>query len=254
MRALMSQSWTRSICSSEFRISAHNKKSSTDQFDWLFSILKNETMPARILISFSLLALWANAALATSSLSQQVPALSNSCNTCHTDGPASPRNLFGQQVEENLDDEGSIIWADLCALDADGDGSENGAELGDPCCTFEAGQITMLTLTDPSNGNEVSENTCTSEVPEAWTCRPDVYNDGESCDCGCGALDSDCSSNAFSACVFDGCQDGQRVDVIDPTQCLNADDPGQWLCTNASYIDGICDCGCGAEDPSDLRA
>jgi hypothetical protein len=40
---------------------------------------------------------------------------------------------------------------------------------------------------------------CSFEVPSAWTCSEAVYWD-DVCDCGCGALDADCSSLAKSSC------------------------------------------------------
>ena len=48
------------------------------------------------------------------------------CNTCHENGGGTPRNDFG------LDFDATSDWAQLAALDSDGDGCSNGAELGDP--------------------------------------------------------------------------------------------------------------------------
>lgn len=48
------------------------------------------------------------------------------CNTCHTNGGGTARNEFG------LDFDATSDWAQLAALDSDGDGCANGAELGDP--------------------------------------------------------------------------------------------------------------------------
>lgn len=55
-----------------------------------------------------------------------------------------------------------------------------------------------------------------------WTCAPEAYNDGEKCDCGCGAIDPDCGGlgcaepgcrGVDDACKPDGCHDpfGRQV-------------------------------------------
>ena len=67
-----------------------------------------------------------------------------SCNACHTAGGGSPRNAFGLELETNFltaaGPAGDVIWGpELAALDSDGDGASNGAELGDPDGTWVAG-------------------------------------------------------------------------------------------------------------------
>ena len=67
-----------------------------------------------------------------------------SCNACHTAGGGSPRNAFGLELETNFltaaGPAGDVIWGpELAALDSDGDGVSNGAELGDPDGTWVAG-------------------------------------------------------------------------------------------------------------------
>ena len=67
-----------------------------------------------------------------------------SCNTCHTAGGGSPLNPFGIEIVTNFLTEagpaGDVIWGpELAALDSDGDGASNGAELGDPEGTWVAG-------------------------------------------------------------------------------------------------------------------
>ena len=63
-----------------------------------------------------------------------------SCNNCHI-VPGGPRNDFGTEIENNhLDPEGHVIWsAALAALDSDGDGISNGAELLDPNGLWQIG-------------------------------------------------------------------------------------------------------------------
>ena len=67
-----------------------------------------------------------------------------SCNACHTAGGGSPRNAFGLELETNFltaaGAAGDVIWGpELAALDSDGDGVSNGAELGDPDGTWVVG-------------------------------------------------------------------------------------------------------------------
>lgn len=67
-----------------------------------------------------------------------------SCNACHTAGGGTPRNAFGLELETNFltaaGAAGDVIWGpELAALDSDGDGVSNGAELGDPDGTWVVG-------------------------------------------------------------------------------------------------------------------
>lgn len=58
-------------------------------------------------------------------------------------------------------------------------------------------------------------------VPAAWTCSDSYYGTGDGCDCGCGAVDPDCSSALSSACEY--CTDCFGCDQVNPTnngQCL----------------------------------
>ncbi len=64
-------------------------------------------------------------------------------------------------------------------------------------------------------------------VPGNWTCAPGWYGDGE-CDCGCGALDSDCADASLDSCVYDGCLEENEVpDPADTTRCIDAGDVEQ---------------------------
>jgi len=217
---------------------------------------------------------------ATSFLSAQIPATPQSCQTCHTGGPGSPRNTFGQQVETHHDGDpqsGSVDWATVCALDADGDGSSNGAELGDPCCVWTPGASIDLPTADPNDAAVTSTNHCGTpdagapvdagvivdagpatdagvvvdagpQAPAGWTCSAALFANG-SCDCGCGVVDEDCADSSYAACEHNGCDAGV-VDVVAPTTCLAAADDSAWTCGFAAYDDGdVCDCGCGVADP-----
>ncbi len=90
-------------------------------------------------------------------------------------------------------------------------------------------------------------------VPIEWGCARSTFGDGV-CDCGCGALDVDCSKadidvcencNLLGSCNRDECPG--RIDPEDITTCLAP--PKEWICSPAAYGDGkVCDCGCGVQD------
>ena len=66
------------------------------------------------------------------------------CNTCHISGGGTPRNSFGLAIESSFmtaaGAAGDVVWGpDLAALDSDGDGVSNGAELGDTDGTWVTG-------------------------------------------------------------------------------------------------------------------
>jgi len=82
-----------------------------------------------------------------------------SCNTCHTSGGGSPRNAFGQLVEDQfMDISGNVIWSkELAMIDSDGDGFTNGEELQDPKGIWQIGNDSPGNLDLVTNpGNNVS--------------------------------------------------------------------------------------------------
>ena len=97
----------------------------------------------------------AEEAAARSKRVNQIPnGAAASCNTCHTAGGGSPLNSFGLEIATNFltapGAAGDVLWGpELAALDSDGDGASNGAELGDPDGTWVVG--------DPSPAGEDHE-------------------------------------------------------------------------------------------------
>jgi hypothetical protein len=97
------------------------------------------------------------------------------------------------------------------------------------------------------------ENNAECKTPDGWTCPPNVYHDGHTCDCGCGILDPDCESASRNVC--DRCSSGCSnegcpgpIDAKDNTICTGV--PSSWTCLARFFKDGqICNCGCGAHDP-----
>ena len=57
-----------------------------------------------------------------------------------------------------------------------------------------------------------------------WECDPGYYEDGEFCDCRCGAVDPDCTDAALPV---DGCYEGQTCSA-DGAQCEGI--PTDWTC------------------------
>jgi MYXO-CTERM domain-containing protein len=101
---------------------------------------------------------------------QQIPnGATFSCTTCHTASfPTGPqngeRNVFGQQVEQNLTGGGDISaqkvdWQAIYDLDADGDGFTNGEELGDPNGEWAEGDDAPADYepSNPADANDTPE-------------------------------------------------------------------------------------------------
>lgn len=94
-------------------------------------------------------------AYALPAFGNQIPAQTNSCFTCHISTSAPQTwNDFGLQVRANLNG-GSPDWAAVCDLDADGDGASNGAELGDPDCTWAFGDPGRTAVSNPADANSL---------------------------------------------------------------------------------------------------
>jgi hypothetical protein len=91
-------------------------------------------------------------------------------------------------------------------------------------------------------------------APFDWTCDPTYYGTNDGCDCGCGVLDPDCSSQyggACEACADDGScgTDADYCFGIDPDNNAFCTDMPAWVCSPGIYGDGqSCDCGCGVTD------
>ncbi|HEX6766390.1 MAG TPA: hypothetical protein VF103_12950, partial [Polyangiaceae bacterium] len=116
-------------------------------------------------------------------------------------------------------------------------------------CPVDGGACGDCSLVDPEN------NAVCVSGPTAWRCTPSLFGDG-TCDCGCGALDSDCASADASLCEM--CRDADdggcngldlgcpgRIDPSDNASCVSV---GDWTCSDFYFGDGVCDCGCGAVD------
>jgi hypothetical protein len=123
------------------------------------------------------------------------------CQTCHV-GNGGPRNAFGQQVEAvgmtQPGSQGQVVWANLCNVadpavnDADGDGSPNSVELGDPDCVWFTGEPDPgPPASNPGDANgeivcdETFDNSCTADnltlcnadgVAQTLNCNTEFFN------------------------------------------------------------------------------
>lgn len=110
------------------------------------------------------------AATASSEFTALVPnGGASGCVTCHTGMLGGEGwNDFGQDVLEdgganpdaNPDDQndgysGTPEWSVLCGFDSDGDGYDNGEELGDPDCVWTVGDDDPAgEITNPGDGDD----------------------------------------------------------------------------------------------------
>jgi hypothetical protein len=157
--------------------------------------------------------------------------------------------------------EGPTFWWD-CPLEAWGDGRcDCGCGQRDIDCSD--GDITSCEVCDgpgscngapcPGRIDPVNNQTC-DPPPFGWACPWLSYADGLSCDCGCGVPDPDCEDEApetCDTCKLPGSCAEQRNDgcdtALDPADSSRCYIPTDWICY-ANYGDGVCDCGCGAQD------
>jgi len=95
------------------------------------------------------------------------------------------------------------------------------------------------------------DNSKCSIAPAGWTCALSFYADG-TCDCGCGVVDSDCSSAAScdSASRVGACSMNDDYTVISSSNrgLCSKSVPAGWTCSLKAYGDGRCDYGCGIAD------
>ncbi|MFA6109080.1 MAG: hypothetical protein WDA75_09930 [Candidatus Latescibacterota bacterium] len=99
------------------------------------------------------------------------------CAACHVD-PAGggPRNVFGQQIGTRFLSEpgpfGNVVWGpELAAMDADGDGSTNGEELGDPDGSWKGGDPAPgdpTAVTKPQDADSYPPSVPTAVAQSTW--------------------------------------------------------------------------------------
>jgi hypothetical protein len=93
-------------------------------------------------------------------------------------------------------------WTCGMASYDDGTFCDCGCGAADPDCD-EAGAVLF-----GCGAQEVCDNgSCVSAIPAEWTCAKEVFGYGGVCDCGCGAVDPDCT---LEDAAVNGCAAGQR--------------------------------------------
>lgn len=89
------------------------------------------------------------------------------------------------------------------------------------------------------------------QVPTKWTCDAGQYGD-QLCDCGCGALDSDCATAHFSVCARFVCPAGEVPWEHDNPSCMPGTCGDGWKGANEACDDanalasGGCNATCSA--------
>jgi hypothetical protein len=180
---------------------------------------------------------------------------------CGLDGQACPGRIAAANNATCVDATG---WT--CAADAFGDGvCDCGCGIVDVDCP---GPSSASCENCPARGCNGATLACPDAIvpddnavcmarPVDWTCASILFGDG-ACDCGCGALDSDCATASAASCeVCHGAGDGgcNATDIcpgsIAASNNAVCSDLGGWTCAPAYFAsgDGLCDCGCGIVDP-----
>lgn len=121
-----------------------------------------------------------------------------------------------------------------------------GCGVADPSCPANPHISQCLDDGCPSgkSPDPVAPTTCISNAPQdRWTCDLAKLADGNTCDCGCGALDPDCGAGATAAsCDSIACGTQEELKPGDLGACwekCHATEPansGSATCTNGGYF------------------
>ena len=91
---------------------------------------------------------------------------------------------------------------------------------------------------DPTNVTQ-----CIANAPQdGWTCDILLLNDGSQCDCGCGAVDTDCPAAATASdCDTTHCKSSEELDPATIAKCREKCEPasgsvGSATCTNGGTV------------------
>ena len=161
------------------------------------------------------------------------------CSLCPDEGTDRPpvNNPFGQWANDMVGYHG-LDWYALRLIDSDGDGISNGAELGDPCGSFDSGDLVpprVVDISDPSD----PESTCTDCGP-ACVCGDGISGADEECD-GDDISDYACAPLGYAG--NDGAVCRESCDAVDTSGCFAT-------CGNGSQEPGE-ECDDGNSDDSD---
>ncbi len=118
-------------------------------------------------------------------------------------------------------------WTCSATYYASDDGCDCGCGIVDPDCEDSTPESCGYSWCGTNSATDPADTTqCVDEAPpaEGWTCTFSYYGGDDGCDCGCGAPDPDCESDALSSCRYNYCEEGEAPTAADPTQCA----PGAW--------------------------
>jgi hypothetical protein len=138
--------------------------------------------------------------------------------------------------------EPSNAWVCEDSFYGDGEYCDCGCGEFDPDCTDS---LAIPTCNDAERACSAA-GSCELAPVDGWHCLPSRYDDGESCDCNCGAPDPDCETTNDSSDCPAGEVCGDAGACVQP----GGAPPEAWSCSADKYADGtFCDCNCGALDP-----
>jgi hypothetical protein len=163
---------------------------------------------------------------------------------------------------------GACDSTEYCGAERDQYGTWNAA--AGPSCATDIVLAPGTSCTyNGASGTCSAGGTCdTPTLPSTWTCDDSLWGDGK-CNCGCGAVDFECSSSSTN--VYQACPGGQQC-AWNQATCVPSSTPPGWgsgantdgTCmtdtknntTGAAGADGVpdalndksCDVGCGGLD------
>ncbi len=128
------------------------------------------------------------------------------------DGVCSPGEATGCAEDCQVEIPG---WSCDPALYGDGGGCDCACGVLDPDCrdpdqavlNCASGEVCGIdgACAEPGTGPDPGE-----QPPAGWACPPELWGDGEACDCACGALDPDCTNLSLP---IDGCDEGETCNA-----------------------------------------
>ena len=112
------------------------------------------------------------------------------------------------------------------------DGCDCGCGVLDPDCSSSYSGACLTCAETGSCGTDADycfgidpDNNAVCNPTPVWLCSPVVYGDGQSCDCGCGVVDVDCSGPEAAVC--DSCSEPESCD---PGTCAQIDPSNNGAC------------------------
>jgi hypothetical protein len=185
---------------------------------------------------------------------------------CGTSEGCSERGCDDDGCDRCIDDLGRptgcnvpSAWdASLCPLEnyGTGDGCDCGCGADDPDCNGQGSSDQDFREACDVCHNPASPHLYGYDNCPGWTCGEETDDAlaTPDCDCGCGVIDPACRDTQKASCKEPGCSVASCDYCSDEQGVRTACGP-TWgasgiTCDIEYYdLDGLCDCGCGADDP-----